>query len=146
MDSKNTKATEHFFTGSKFRPLALASGIVAASAASKSILGKSQLAGFEAEQHVFRYMMKNGWLPTFSRVKTAVAEIDLVFEKKSTILLLEVKTLNDSWRAFERISLAQTRRLQKNTILFSEYFLAYEFKAGVVWVSPQGQINFVEIG
>ena len=116
---KNTRATEHYFTVGKLRSLVLASGIVKASAELKSISGKSQQLGYQAEQQVLLYMQNAGWSPAFLRLKTTVAEIDLVLEKEGNVLLLEIKKLNDPWRSFERISSSQQLKLQKNLILFS---------------------------
>ena len=145
MDLKNIKATEHFTTESKFRQWVQVSGIAKASVESKNISGKSQTKGYRAELNVIRLLQSKKWILCFHGLKTDIAEIDLIFEKDNQVLLIEVKTLNNPWRAFQRIHKKQLFRLQKNFILFSQKFKKIKFRALVAWVDPQNKITFVEI-
>lgn len=150
MDLKDTKATEPSTTVSKFRPLAQASGIAKASAESKNISGKArtegQKAGYKAEANVIKLLQSKKWILCFQGLKTDIAEIDLIFEKADEVILIEVKTLNNSWRAFERIHKKQLFKLQSNLVLCSRRFRSYKFRAYVAWVDSQNRISFVEVG
>ena len=96
-----------------------------------------------------RLLRSKGWILDYQGLKTEIAEIDLIFEKEDSegfqVLLIEVKSLNDPWRAFERIHKKQLTKLHKNFILFSLKFKKIKIKALVAWVDPQNKITFVEI-
>ena len=145
MDLKNTKATAPAITESKFRHWVRRSGIAKVSAASKSTSGNSQSRGFRAELCVIRLLQTKNWTLCFQGLKTIIAEIDLIFEKEDQILLIEVKTLNDDWRAFERIQDKQLMNLQKNYILLSRKFTHLKFRVFVAWVDSQNRVSFVEV-
>ncbi len=91
-------------------------------------------------------MESKGWKLVFQRLKTKIAEIDLVFERDEKIVLIEVKKLNDDWRAFQRLHPQQQLRLQANLVLFSQKFKKYRIKAFVAWVRDRKPIVFAEIG
>jgi|GEM_PF-4723237 len=149
MDLKNTKATEHCTNVNKFKHLVQVRGIAKASEELKNTsvnYSKSQALGYRAEQNVIKLLQSENWILCFHRLKTDIAEIDLIFEKNNKVLLIEVKTLNNSWRAFERIQKKQLSKLQSNLGLFSRQFHAYEFHAYVAWVDPQNRISFVAAG
>ena len=145
MDLKNTKGMQLSTTESRFKPWVLAHGIGKVSAELKSTSGKSQSSGYLAELNVIKLLQSNNWILCFQGFKTPIAEIDLIFEKENEILLIEVKTLNNSWRAFQRIENKQLSKLQKNFILFSRRYKTLNFRALVAWVDPQNKITFVEI-
>lgn len=107
--------------------------------------GKAQSSGYKAEYNVIKLMESRFWRLEFHRLKTEVAEVDLIFEKAGEVLLLEVKTLNNEWRAFDRIHPTQIRRLQSNLLYFRKKFRQITFRAYVVWVSPENKISFVEV-
>lgn len=138
-------------TDSKFKKLVQVSGIAKVSAELKSssahptISSRSQYLGYIAEYNVIKLLESRAWNLQFYRLKTEVAEIDLVFEKSGEVLLLEVKTLNNSWRVFDRIHPTQLRRLQSNLFLFRRKFRQIKFRAYIVWVSPENKISFVEV-
>lgn len=127
-----------------------ASGIAKASAELKNISGKAQTAGqkagYRAEANVVKLLQSKKWVLCFQGLKTDIAEIDLIFEKSDEIIFIEVKTLNNSWRAFERIQKKQLLKLQSNLVLFSRRFRGYRFRAFVAWVDSQNRISFVEVG
>lgn len=145
MDLKNTKATEHFSTESEFRQWVRVSGIAKVSPASKNTSGKSQGRGFAAELAVIQLLKTKNWTLCFQRLKTIIAEIDLIFEKGDEVLLIEVKTLSQEWGAFERIGHRQLLNLQKNFILLSRHFKSLRFRVFVAWVDPKNRITFVEV-
>lgn len=128
-----------------------ASGIAKASVELKSlcdkplIKGRSQYLGYKAEYNVIKLLQSRAWNLQFHRLKTEIAEVDLIFEKSDQVLLLEVKTLNNSWRAFDRIHANQLRRMQNNLLFFRKKFRQIKFRAYVVWVSPENKISFVEV-
>jgi Holliday junction resolvase-like predicted endonuclease len=105
----------------------------------------SAVKGFRAEQSVIKLLESKKWNLEFQRLKTEIAEIDLVFEKSGDVILVEVKTLNNSWNAFERIHSHQLRKLELNLFLFRKRFNDINFRAFVAWVSPENKISFVEI-
>jgi Holliday junction resolvase-like predicted endonuclease len=90
-------------------------------------------------------MQKQGWVILFQRAKTQIGEIDLIFEKNNKILLIEVKKLNNSWRAFERIGAKQANKLQNNLIYFSNRFRQFQFFAQLCWVDRLQKVYFVEL-
>lgn len=90
-------------------------------------------------------MQSRGWNLAFHRFKTVVAEIDLIFEKKDQVILVEVKKLNNDWRAFERISAGQLLRLRSNLLLFSQNFRVYKIEAFVAWVDVNNKVSFCRI-
>ena len=92
-----------------------------------------------------RLLQTKNWTLCFQGLKTIIAEIDLIFEKDDEVILIEVKTLNEEWRAFERIHNKQLLNLQKNYILLSEKFKNLRFRVFVAWVDPKNQITFVEV-
>ncbi|MBY0553383.1 YraN family protein [bacterium] len=109
------------------------------------IKGRSQYLGYKAEYNVIKLLQSRAWNLQFHRLKTEIAEVDLIFEKSDQVLLLEVKTLNNSWRAFDRIHANQLRRMQNNLLFFRKKFRQIKFRAYVVWVSPENKISFVEV-
>ena len=148
MDLKNTKATVLYSTESRFRQWVRVSGIAKVSPASKNISGRlniSQRRGHQAELSVIRLLQTKNWSLCFQGLKTIIAEIDLIFEKEDQVILIEVKTLNDEWRAFDRIHDRQLMNLQKNYILLSEKFKKIRFRVFVAWVDPKNRITFVEV-
>ncbi|MEK6628776.1 MAG: YraN family protein [Bdellovibrionota bacterium] len=112
---------------------------------SKSISGKAQTTGYLAEANVIKLLQSKKWILCFQGLKTDIAEIDLIFEKSNEVILIEVKTLNNSWRAFERIHKKQLFKLQSNRVVFSQKFRRYKFRAYVAWVDKQNRVSFVDV-
>jgi Holliday junction resolvase-like predicted endonuclease len=89
--------------------------------------------------------MKNGWSLSFHRLKTRIAEIDLIFEKRNKILLVEVKTLNNPWRAGQRISQRQLDKLRMNRTVLSYYRGNKKIEALIAWVETNNVITFCRL-
>ena len=160
MDLKSTKVTELSITESKFRHSVLQSGIGKVSAALKStsdnqssledlfknkpinIKYKHHHSGFAAEFNVQKLLETKGWKLIFHRFKTKVCEIDLVFEKENKILLVEVKKLTQTWRAFQRITPNQQLKLKANNLLFTLNFKDKKVESYVACVDQKNQISF----
>ncbi|MBC7420683.1 MAG: YraN family protein [Bdellovibrio sp.] len=106
---------------------------------------KSQSLGLAAEVSVIEKMKHNSWSLSFQRARTKIAEIDLIFEKQNRVALIEVKALNNSWRAFERIGVKQTQKLQVNLIFLASQFKEFKFFAAICWVDKKGKVYFVEV-
>jgi Holliday junction resolvase-like predicted endonuclease len=137
-------------TDSEFRKWVLASGIVKALPASKSTSAKTAnsfalTSGLLAEVQVIKLLMKNGWSLSFHRLKTRIAEIDLIFEKRNKILLVEVKTLNNPWRAGQRISQRQLDKLRMNRTVLSYYRGNKKIEALIAWVETNNVITFCRL-
>ncbi|MGZ3690460.1 MAG: YraN family protein [Pseudobdellovibrio sp.] len=101
--------------------------------------------GFNAEMAVVKLLTAENWQFIFYRLKTTISEIDLVFEKNNKILLIEVKSLNENWRSFERIGGRQLDRLKQNKLVFSFLFKDKIIEACVAWVNRKNEISFVKI-
>lgn len=125
--------------------MVLASGIGRVSAESKSISGRSQRWGYKAELQVIRLLQTKKYQLIVQRFKTQVAEIDLILAREQEILLIEVKTLENNWRAFDRISESQSHKLKLNLVFLSRRFPSYSWRAFVAWVDCKNQISFVEM-
>lgn len=106
---------------------------------------QSRLKGLQSEQKVIDHLLKLSWSLEFQRAKTRVAEVDLVFRKSYDVRLIEVKTLDDPWRSFERISENQIQKLISNQLYFSSLLgKKFQMSCYVAWVG-QKQIDFVRI-
>ena len=124
--------------------MALQSGIVRLFAESANISkNENHILGHRCELAVIRLLTQRGWILECQRVRTTIAEIDLIFSKKNEILLIEVKKLDDPWRAFVRIHKKQYQKLQKNLIFLSTNIKKFNFKALVCWVDEKNKISFV---
>lgn len=82
------------------------------------------------------------WQLIFHRLKTRVAEIDLVFEKGPQIILVEVKTLNNRWRADQRLSHKQLIKLKMNSTALSYFAKKKHLEAYVAWVEKNNVVTF----
>lgn len=106
---------------------------------------KAQSSGLRCEVAVIQVMKHNHWELAYQRAKTEVAEIDLMFGKENKIALIEVKSLNNSWRAFDRISDSQVQKLKANQLFLANSFKEFKFFASLCWVDGRGKVYFVEI-
>lgn len=143
MDLKNTKAMEHFSTDSKFKDLVLASGIVKASAELKNSLADS--IGHRAELRIIELLEKHQWKILFHRLKTNIAEIDLILIKNQKVILVEVKTLKNDWCVFDRLHPMQELKFRANLQLFRRRFPQKEISGYVAWVRPYKPIKFCKL-
>ena len=89
-------------------------------------------------------MQSDGWVLLFQRVKTKIAEIDLIFELENEMRLIEVKTLDQAWRSFQRINANQVNKLLQNQIYFSQKYRGRICRAQICWVL-QNEIQFVDV-
>ena len=69
----------------------------------------------------------------------------MVFEKENKILLVEVKKLTQTWRAFQRITPNQQLKLKANNLLFTLNFKDKKVESYVAWVDQKNQISFCPI-
>ena len=94
MDLKNIRATGPSITETEFSNSVRVSGIVKASAELKNSSGRynngnrTSLRGFQSEMAVAKLLEMNHWRLIFYRLKTSIAEVDLIFEKNNKIFLL----------------------------------------------------------
>lgn len=124
--------------------MALQSGIVRLLAESANTVNDpNHLAGYRSEAAVVRLLNKRGWKLECHRARTTIAEIDLIFSKNNEIVLVEVKKLDNGWRAFERIGKKQYQALQRNLVFLSTNLKSYRFIATVCWVDIENKISFV---
>jgi Holliday junction resolvase-like predicted endonuclease len=150
MDLNSINDTPLLTTDSAFRKSVLASGIVKVlpelkSTSAKRTQGFAATAGLIAELQVARLLKTKKWQLTFHRLKTRIAEIDLVFEKGNQILLVEVKTLNSPWRAGQRLSSVQLNKLKMNRSVMSYFSGKKNIEALVAWVEKNNVITFCRL-
>lgn len=168
MDLKNTKGMEPLFIEGKFRKWALANGIGKVSEGSKNTsLKKLCLSektpenanqpgskkpssrwaqkGICSEQQVIKHLCSWGWEFQFQRLVTHIAEIDLIFQKENRVCLIEVKTLDNPWRSFERITDRQVQKLTMNQMYFSSICKSrFQYFSCVAWVMKE-KIDYIRI-
>ncbi len=101
--------------------------------------------GYKSELAVIKLLTQENWQLAFHRLKTVISEIDLIFEKENKILLVEVKSLNENWRSFERIGGRQLDRLKQNKLSFAFLCRDKKIEALVAWVNKKNEISFVKI-
>jgi Holliday junction resolvase-like predicted endonuclease len=87
-------------------------------------------------------MQSEGWAFIFQRVRTKISEIDLIFEKENEIKLIEVKTLDQAWRSFQRINQRQVDKLLQNQLHLNQVYKNKIFSAEICWVMPTS-LHFV---
>ena len=138
MDSKVIKVMRHLRIKKILRKTVSPSGTVRPLPASKNILR-----GLEAENHVRNHYLEKGFKLLHHRLRTKLAEADLVFlDQDGRILIVEVK----SWTRPEfiefRLSQKQKRRLQRLIISISESH--GEVYAHLAIVSQSNQITIFE--
>lgn len=98
-----------------------------------------------AEINVQKLLESKNWKLIFHRFKTKSSEIDLVFEKEDSIILIEVKKLTNPWRSFQRISNRQKLALQANLLMFRLHFKDKKINAFVAWVDQKNKISFCSV-
>ncbi len=74
---------------------------------------RNTVKGLWAEHVVREHFLKNSYQLMAQRYQVQKVEIDLIFKKDQNWLLVEVKFLDNTWRAAERVSRKQIQRLQK---------------------------------
>lgn len=111
MDLKNTKATLPKYIAQPSKVTSPQCTTEKPSAASKNTY-KFHERGEHAELVVRKYFLSRGWRISAERTKFDGVEIDLIVEKENRRVLLEVKHLDQHWRAFERVGTKQIQRLK----------------------------------
>lgn len=157
MDLKNTKATRPKPIAAPSKNLNQPSTTEKHSAALKNTCSVAQRStykfhqqGQDAEAFVQSYFLCRGWIISSTRTKYEGVEVDLIVEKASRRVLLEVKYLNQSWRAFERVGTKQIQRLKyvllgmrRQAASSGERLLKIE--GYVVFVLPDGKLHFISL-
>ena len=69
--------------------------------------------GYQSERLVEQRLALRGWVLCRHRWRTPWAEVDLVFQKKGRLLMVEVKSLADLGFLATAVSSKQKRRLQR---------------------------------
>jgi len=67
---------------------------------------------------------------------------------EKSIFLIEIKSLDNEWRVFDRIHTAQVNRLRRNLVLLSHFKSKSPevcLRAFVSWVNFKNQVSIVEI-
>lgn len=98
----------------------------------------------QSENRVIEALLNDGWALLFQRGRTKFGEIDLIFENQDEIRLIEVKTLDEAWRSFERINQKQVTKLLQNQFYLSQKFKSKNFYPQICWVL-KNEIHFVEV-
>lgn len=97
---------------------------------------------------MLRLLGRHGFEAVAHGLKTTAGEVDLILiredGKKNLLLLIEVKSLSDGWRAFERVAPAQLRRLRANRQLLAA-FPGCRARAFVAWVERGNRVSLVEV-
>jgi Holliday junction resolvase-like predicted endonuclease len=108
-------------------------------------LNKSQIKGLQAEQRVRDFFISRKWNIVSERSIVDDTEIDLIVDQHDRKVILEVKYLDNHWRAFERVHTNQIKRLKK--VLLSERLrTTYKKIEGyVVFVSSDGSMKFISL-
>ena len=106
--------------------------------------------GADAEALVQSYFLSRGWSVFSQRAKLEGVEVDLIVEKAGRRVLLEVKLLDHSWRAFERVGTKQIQRLKY--VLFGmrkhvlkDNDLSLRIEGFVVFVLPNAKLHFISL-
>ncbi len=83
------------------------------------------------------------------RVKLACGEVDLIVQKDNRVTLLEIKTLNDPWAIFQRISKSQLSRLRWNRVGLSSRWPQMQVCSFVAYVDTKSHkrpiVQFIQI-
>jgi Holliday junction resolvase-like predicted endonuclease len=101
--------------------------------------------GLAAELQVVRLLQSKNWNLIFHRLKTRVAEVDLIFERGPQIILVEVKTLNSRWRADQRLGRQQLEKLKMNRTMLSYFARKKSLDAYIAWVEKDNVVTFCEV-
>lgn len=107
--------------------------------------------GADAEALVQSYFLSRGWSILSQRAKLEGVEVDLIVEKAGRRVLLEVKLLDHSWRAFERVGTKQIQRLKyvlfgmRKRVLRDDNDLCLKIEGFVVFVLPNAKLYFISL-
>ena len=91
------------------------------------------------------YFLCRGWSISNQRTKFEGVEVDLIVEKAGRRVLLEVKFLNHSWRAFERVGTKQIQRLKYVLYGMRKRERLLKVEGYVVFVMPDAKLHFISL-
>jgi len=105
----------------------------------------SQRKGFWSEYVVIQLLTAKkweliGWRSTLDKI-----EVDLIFKKKNTLLMAEVKFLSSDWNIFERIKPQQIGRLKKAYMKLRFEKADYEILSYVFYVNKHAKVKFISL-
>lgn len=109
---------------------------------------KNHVRGRHAEEVVSVLLKKKGYWIVYRNIKTDIAEIDLLAMNSRKVILLEVKTLDNEWRAFERVSIKQLQNLRRNLVRFQGFQKRnpeFEFGVFVALVNKLNQVRIIDV-
>ncbi|MES2801368.1 MAG: YraN family protein [Bdellovibrionota bacterium] len=101
--------------------------------------------GAEAEASVQSYFLSRGWSISSQRTKFDGVEVDLIVEKANRRVLLEVKYLDHSWRAFERVGTKQIQRLKYVLLGMRKKSGQLKVEGYVVFVLNDRKLHFISL-
>jgi Holliday junction resolvase-like predicted endonuclease len=99
----------------------------------------SHVRGEEAEQKVLEELQRRGYRLVHRRLRTPVAEIDLVMASLAEYLLVEVKTLSNRGFLENRLSRGQKERLKRARAMLQERWRA-DVRLVLAVVDEKGKI------
>lgn len=108
-------------------------------------LNKSQIKGLRAEQVVRDFFISRGWEIISERSIIEDTEIDLIVMKDQRKVILEVKYLDNLWRAFERVHTNQIKRLKSVLFGFRMRERNIKIEGYVVFVSQSNSMKFISL-
>lgn len=91
------------------------------------------------------YFLCRGWSISSERTKFDGVEVDLIVEKANRRVLLEVKYLNHSWRAFERVGTKQIQRLKYVLLGMRRHERLLKVEGYIVFVLPDSRLHFISL-
>ncbi|AZZ36882.1 hypothetical protein CIK05_08795 [Bdellovibrio sp. qaytius] len=101
--------------------------------------------GVDAEAIVQSYFLCRGWSVSSMRTKFDGVEVDLIVEKDNRRVLLEVKHLDNSWRAFERVGTKQIQRLKYVLLGMRKRARNIKVEGYVVFVLVNEKLHFISL-
>lgn len=91
------------------------------------------------------FFLSRGWSISSERTKFDGVEVDLIVEKENRKVLLEVKYLDDTWRAFERVGTKQIQRLMYVLLGMRKKLRNIKVEGYVVFVLKDGKLQFISL-
>ncbi|MFN3454161.1 MAG: YraN family protein [Pseudobdellovibrio sp.] len=106
----------------------------------------SKIKGLWAEYVAFNYFVKQGWELYGVREKISQVEIDLILHKKyKHYIFVEVKYLDNPWRAFERVNQKQLMRVKKAMLYFKSQHAIDFIRTTVCFVDYNKNVKMVSL-
>jgi Holliday junction resolvase-like predicted endonuclease len=98
-----------------------------------------------AEAVVRKFFLSKGWSISSERTKFDGVEVDIIVEKDKRRVLLEVKHLDNTWRAFERIGTKQIQRLKYVLLGLRKIERTLKIEGYVVFVLNNEKLHFISL-